>query len=155
MGLLVKRMLDLDMVADLIGEDRATAERFLSTHQAFDHHPAQAGDHPLRVIVGIETYDLEAAFLRTWGIRRWRHASVSVVGQLQRRLADQKRIGRERRPGERSPAPLPDWYDLTHLAYEHTAELGFDPNAAIVQYLPGRQEMALNIAEALHLRQPA
>ena len=51
--------------------------------------------------------------------------------------------------------PLPDWYELTHLAYEHAEELGFDPLQAVWQYLPGAAEPGLNIAEALHLRQPS
>lgn len=105
------------------------------------------------VIHSIDRFTLEEAFRDQLGIRTWRHVSVSVAGALEARLADQKRIGRERRGGERSPAPLPDWYDLTHVAYAHP-ELGFDPTRAVWQYLPPTGESYLNIAEALHLRQP-
>ena len=76
------------------------------------------------------------------------------AGQNAARLADQKRLGRPRSPGERSPVPLPDWYELAHLAYEHAAELGLDPSRATWQYLPGRGEEAINFSEALHWRQP-
>jgi len=115
-------------------------------------HP---GDRELSVISDTERYDLAQANAWYFGIARWHHASVSVVGQLQARLADQKRIGRQRAPGERSPAPLPDWYDLTHIAYQHAGDIGFNPEFPVWQFLPANWMPALNIAEALHLRQPA
>jgi hypothetical protein len=149
------------IVAELLAMGLVT-EGELASHQIADHRMflhegkvgGKPGDRALGVQVTLETYDLEDAFLRTLGIRTWRHVSVSVIGQLQARLADQKVIGRVRRPGERSHVPLPDWYELCHIAYEHAAEVGFDPTAAVWQYLPGTLEPALNIAEALHLRQP-
>lgn len=115
-------------------------------------HP---GDRELSVISNTERYGLETANAFNFGITRWHHVSVAVIGQLAARLADQKAIGRQRAPGERSPAPLPDWYDLTHIAYEHCAEVGFDPEFPVWQFLPAHWMPALNIAEALHLRQPS
>ena len=109
----------------------------------------------LHVIASLDEYDLEEAWLTQFGVRRWRHVSVSVAGQLQAAMLDQRLLGRKRRGGERSPVPLPDWYDLTHIAYEHAAEFGFNRAQAVWQYLPPVTEAYLNIAEALHLRQPA
>jgi hypothetical protein len=117
-----------------------------------DYRPYAHDD--LIVIHSLDEYDLEEAFLNQFGIRRWRHVSVSVRGQWAAALADQRFLGRKRKGGERSPVPLPDWYDLTHLAYEHAAELGFNRLQAVWQYLPPPGEEYLNIAEALHLRQP-
>jgi hypothetical protein len=124
----------------------------------FRHH-----DPRLIVVMSIDEYTLEEAHVDNLGIRRWLHVSVSVEGQLQMRLADQRRIGRQRRPGERSPVPLPDWYDLNHIAREHR-ELGFDPRRPIYQVLPPLHALIpeqgdpldryANFAEALHLRQP-
>ena len=113
-----------------------------------------AGGPDLTVTCSIETYSLEFAHAHAFGLRRWRHVTVSVAGQLQARLADQRAIGRERGPGERSPVPLPGWYDLTHVVYGHP-ELGFNPGFAVYQILPPPDAPYLNIAEALHLRQPA
>jgi hypothetical protein len=142
----------------IVTPEELAAHRFLD-HRGFRHVAGPIGGKPgkreLFVQVTVEVYDLEDAHARLFGIRKWRHASISVKGQLQARLADQRAIGRVRAPGERSPVPLPDWYELTHLAHEHPKELGFDPDWAVWQYLPGRNEMGLNIAEALHLRQPA
>jgi hypothetical protein len=115
------------------------------------HH----GSRLLIVTLSMDRYDLRDAHASQFGIRTWRHAAISVQGALKVRLEDQKRIGRQRRGGERSPAPLPDWYELSHLAYDHAVEVGFDPERAIWQYLPPSWEPKLNIAEALHLRQPA
>lgn len=108
----------------------------------------------LTVTLTLDVYTLEEAHTAMLGIRRWRHVAVGVRGSLQARLADQQAIGRKRAGGERSPAPLPDWYDLTHIAYSHP-ELGFDSTRAVWQYLPPTSEPYLNIAEALHLCQPA
>lgn len=107
----------------------------------------------LIVIYSVDRFTLEEAHASNFGVREWRHVSVSVKGALDARLRDQKRIGRQREGGERSPAPLPDWYDLTHIVYGHP-ELGFDPGQGVWQYLPAPGEKRLNIAEALHLRQP-
>jgi len=117
-----------------------------------DYQPYTHDD--LIVIHSIDVYDLGDAYATQLGIRTWRHVSVSVAGQLQAALADQRFLGRKRRGGERSPVPLPDWYDLTHLVYQHGAELGFNRFQAVWQYLPPVGEEYLNIAEALHLRQP-
>ena len=111
-------------------------------------------ERTLIVTVSRDRYSLEDAFANAFGIRDWQHVTVSVAGALRVRLADQRRTGRVRRGGERSPAPLPDWYELAHLAYDHPTELGLDPERPTYQYLPGRSEGSLNIAEALHLRQP-
>jgi len=114
------------------------------------------GNHGRILIVGVSTdrYSVEEAHLRNFGIRTWHHISISVQGALKARLEDQKKIGRQREGGERSPAPLPDWYDLTHVAYNHAKEVGIDASQAVWQYLPPPTETKLNIAEALHLRQP-
>ncbi|MGV0985029.1 MAG: hypothetical protein ACOYB2_10770 [Limnohabitans sp.] len=153
MAPLIENMLALGVVTP-----EELARRDFREHRAYRHEGpigGKPGKRQLVVQVSVEVYDLEDSFARLFGIRKWRHASVSVKGALDIRLADQRQIGRKRRPGERSPAPLPDWYELTHLAYGHAAELGFDPDWAVWQYLPGRFEQGLNIAEALHLRQPA
>lgn len=160
----MSRLVAVDMrthLDELLALGVVTKEE-LAAHAYVDHrgflHEGKMGGKPgerlLIVQTTLEMYDLEDAFRRTLGIRKWRHVSVSVKGALDIRLADQKVIGRRRRPGERSPAPLPDWYELTHIAYDHAAELGLDPDFAVWQYLPGRLEPGLNIAEALHLRQP-
>lgn len=111
----------------------------------------------LTVIFTTEQYDVWQAHAYHFGIRRWRHVSVSVQGALKVRLEDQRAIGRKREGGERSPAPLPDWYDLTHIAYAHWEDFGFDQGAPVFQLLPPPMVDGayLNIAEALHLRQPA
>lgn len=108
----------------------------------------------LHVILSVEDLSLEEAHERLLGIRRWRHISVSVIGQWQLAMEDIRTHGR-RGPGERSPVPLPDWYDLTHLAYDHATEFGFSPLVAVWQYLPPPSDPYVNFAEALHLRQPA
>lgn len=108
----------------------------------------------LTVTLTVENHDLEDAHLNLLGIRRWRHVGVGVYGSLQARLRDHAKIGRKRRPGERAPVPLPDWFDLSHIVYDHP-ELGFDRTRAVWQYLPPPTEEYLNIAEVLHLRQPA
>jgi hypothetical protein len=105
------------------------------------------------VVWSVDRLSLEDAHRDAFGIRVWLHISVSVQGALAARLADQKRIGRQRHGGERSPAPLPDWYALTHLAYDHP-DLGFDRTRGVWQYLPPPGASYLNVAEALHLRQP-
>lgn len=107
----------------------------------------------LSVMLSVDVLNLEDAN-REFGVRRWRHISVSVIGQNAARLADQAAIGRQREAGERSPVPLPDWYDLTHIAYEHAAELRIDPTRAVYQVLPPPGSPYVNLAEALHLRQP-
>lgn len=107
----------------------------------------------LFITTSTDHYTVEEAHLRFLGYRTWHHVSVSVKGALYARLKDQQQIGRQREGGERSPAPLPDWYDLTHMAYIHGKELGFDTSQAVWQYLPPPGEDKLNIAEALHLRQ--
>lgn len=124
------------------------------------YHHIALNDHglsvrELTVIYNTEVYDPFQAHAYHFGIRRWRHVSVGVRGSLQARLADQRAIGRQRGPGERSPVPLPDWYDLTHVAYGHWDEFGFDRSAPVYQILPPPGTDYLNIAEALHLRQPA
>lgn len=117
------------------------------------HHIDRSGK-VLTVILSIDEYSLEEAFRENLGIRRWLHVSVGVQGQWQARMADQRKIGRQRGPGERSPVPLPDWYDLTHIAYEHP-ELGFDRTQAVYQVLPPPGDPHyVNFAEVLHLRQP-
>jgi hypothetical protein len=123
------------------------AAGMLGRYQPF-HHGRQI------VVWSIDEHSLEEAWTDNLGIRRWLHVSVSIMGALDARLADQKRIGRQRRGGERSPAPLPGWYDLTHIAYGHATELGIDPTRGVWQYLPAPGESYLNLAEALHLRQP-
>jgi hypothetical protein len=139
--------------------DLASRPRF--EHRGFRHMAGPIGGKPgkreLFLQLTVEKYRLEEVHERDlFGIRVWRHISVSVKGALDIRLADQKANGgRVRGPGERGPAPLPDWYELTHLAYGHAADLGFDPTRAVWQYLPGSREPGLNVAEALHLRQPA
>lgn len=136
---------------DLVALGLATpAEVARYTAYFHDSGPGKA----LIVVTSTDVFSLEEAHATQFGIPRWRHASISVVGALNARLEDQRRIGRVREGGERSPAPLPDWYDLTHVAYEHAAELGFDPHQPVWQYLPPLSEKRLNIAEALHLRQP-
>lgn len=117
----------------------------------------ESRDRTLTVIFNTDIYEAWQAHAYHFGVRRWRHVSVSVQGALRARLADQQAIGRAREGGERSPAPLPDWYDLTHIAYAHWAEFGFDPASPVFQLLPPPMADGsyLNIAEALHLRQPA
>ena len=114
------------------------------------------GNHGRTLIVTTSTdhYSPETAHYSQLGIQTWHHISVSIQGALKARLKDQQKIGRQREGGERSPAPLPDWYDLTHMAYGHAKELGIDDTHAVWQYLPPPSEPKLNIAEALHLRQP-
>jgi len=114
------------------------------------------GDRRRELLVSTSTdrYSVEEAHFRNFGIRTWHHVTVSVQGALKARLEDQKKIGRQREGGERSPAPLPDWYELTHIAYDHAKEVGFDASQAVWQYLPPPHETRLNVAEALHLRQP-
>ncbi len=108
----------------------------------------------LNVILTIDEHSLQEAFTTMFGIRRWRHISVSVQGSLKISMKDREKIGRPRAGGERTPAPLPDWYDLTHLWKHHGAELGFSRLQATWQYLPGDSDPYLNVAEALHLLQP-
>lgn len=115
---------------------------------------AKPGERVLQVTVSLERYELETAHRAWFSIRDWARAVVSVRGALWARIQEQERLGRERLPGERTSAPLPDWYELSHLVYDHGAELGFDPTRPIYQYFPGLDEPRLNIAEALHLRQP-
>lgn len=139
-------------------------ERHLSSVQTFRHgevppsrdgKPAgKPGERELQVTAGPEHYDLVRAHDAFFSIRDWQRIVISVHGALHVRLEDQRKIGRQRRGGERSPAPLPDWYELTHLVYEHGPELGLDPTRPTYQYLPGTGDEYLNIAEALHLRQP-
>jgi hypothetical protein len=135
---------------DLTPEERAYADTFGHLIQTWTHrqdgkvlicnvHPSEA--------------TLEEAHVRWFGIRNWWVMSVGVQGSLKARQADQRMLGRPRRPGERTPAPLPDWYDLTHLVYEHPA-LGFDKNRDVIQVLPSIHETYVNYAESLHVRQP-
>lgn len=97
----------------------------------------------LRVIVSNDRYSLREANATAFGIRLWRHVSVSVLGWQRAPRA---------KAGMRSEAPLPDWYDLTHLVYHHP-ELGFDAGADVWQCLPPPDSYN-NLAEALHLLQP-
>lgn len=122
------------------------------TYDTFLHH--QNGK-TLILNSHISVYSLEDAHIAFMGVRRWRTMSVGVKGSLQARLADAKAIGRGRGAGERSPAPLPDWYDLTHVVYEHARETGFDPTQPVWQLLPPPDWPYINFAESLHMRQPA
>ena len=163
----MSRLIQLDaqvLVDELLALGVVTREelarRRVADHRLFVHegrYLGEPGQRELAVQTTLERYELERANAETFGIVRWRHASISVRGQLQERLKDQKRIGRTRAGGERSPVPLPDWYELTHIVYEHAEELGFDPRQPVWQFLPAPAvpDMRLNIAEALHLRQPA
>jgi len=136
---------------DLVALGLATMDE-VSRYTSYLH--TGGGMRTLIVVVSVDEFSLEDAFYHYMGVRRWQHISVSVKGSLDARLQDQKRIGRAREGGERSPAPLPDWYDLSHIAYVHARETGMDPNRPVWQYLPPSWEPRLNIAEALHLRQP-
>lgn len=151
-----------EVMADLIRRGLADPADFdnLIDFRTFRHGPQRKvitvpGDRELIVTKSRERYSLDVAHTSWFGIRLWTKVVVSVAGALEARLADQKRIGRQRRGHERSPAPLPDWYELTHLVYEHGQELGLDPVRPVYQYLPGADEPYLNVAEALHLRQPS
>lgn len=132
------------------GSNRSQMDAWNRDHHTYLHE----GDRILIVTVGITTYPVDEAFRFYMGITRWRTASVGVQGSLSARLADQVALGRIREPGERSGAPLPDWYDLTHVAYVHAAAIGFDPRQPIWQVLPSAEMGFINIAETLHLRQP-
>lgn len=112
------------------------------------------GTRELMVTVRTQRYSLDDAHAHWFGIRDWRTVVVSIQGQNEARLAEQRRLGRQLDPGERSSVPLPDWYELAHLIYEHPAELGLDPTRPVYQYLPAQDEEHVNFAEALHLRQP-
>lgn len=140
-------------------------EQAKSTFQTYLHGGARPWDwrrnvqqppglRELSVTCSTDRYPLEEANAERFGIALWRHVTVSVRGQLQARLDEQRRLGRPREPGERSSVPLPDWYELAHLVYEHAEDLGLDPARGTWQYLPGLDDDKLNIAEALHLRQP-
>jgi hypothetical protein len=148
------------IVAELAALGLMEGQRVPDDFRLYEHveRTAPQGTFVLRtltVIFNLETYDTFQAHAYHFGIRRWRHVSVGIRGSLQARLADQRALGRQREPGERSPAPLPDWYDLTHIAYGHWDELGFDPSAPVFQILPPPGSDYVNLAEALHLRQPA
>lgn len=127
---------------------KGTAERPIAVNIG------RVGERELTITTSRERMNLERAFESFFSIRDWQRVVVSVYGALWARIQDQRQIGRQRGPGERSPAPLPDWYELNHLVYEHGAELGLDPDRPVYQYLPSRLEPYLNVAEALHLRQP-
>lgn len=71
----------------------------------------------------------EAAAL--FGVRDWRHMSVSVRGK------------------ER----LPSWDELTHLVYGDHPLLRWDRSRDVMQFLPPPSDY-VNIAEVLHLWQP-
>jgi hypothetical protein len=116
-------------------------------------HAVEGSSRRLIVTLSVDHYTLEEAHLRYLGIQSWLHVCASVAGQLEARLKDQRRIGRQRDPGERSPVPLPDWYDLTHITYEHP-ELGFDRTRDVYQIIPAPGGPYTNIVEALHLHQP-
>lgn len=124
-------------------------------YRLYRHLPGPEGGRELTITYSTELHEITQAAFYHFGIRRWRHVGVGVKGQLQHRLADQKAIGRQRGPGERSPAPLPDWYELNHMAYGHWEDFGFDPSAPVWQILPPPDAPYLNVAEVLHLRQPA
>lgn len=157
-----RRTLD-DLIARGLLPPDIAAEAF-ATHRMFRHGErgpgrdgkplGKPGERTLTVTVSREHYEINTAFRHFFGVRDWQHAAVSVYGALHVRLEDQRAIGRERQAGERSPAPLPDWYELTHLVYDHGIELGFDLRQPVYQYFPALGEDYLNIAEALHLRQP-
>lgn len=84
----------------------------------------------LFLILSVDVMGLEEAHVHMFGVNRWRHVSVSVNGQR----------------------TLPSWEDLTHLVYEH--DLGFDRGRDVLQFLPPPSAY-VNLAEALHLWQPA
>lgn len=84
----------------------------------------------LFLIVSLDMMGLDEAHADMFGVRRWRHISVSVEGQRS----------------------LPSWDDLTHLVYRHN--LGFDQSRDVLQFLPPPSAY-VNLAEALHLWQPA
>lgn len=149
MGELIQQTIDPAVIENVLwaGAPPELLAQWLDTTRVYHHGR-------LSVMMGRSHYSLESAFNDFFGIQNWIHVSVSVRGQLQARLKDKAKIGRARRGGERSPVPLPDWYDLTHIAYEHP-ELGFNRFAPVYQYLPPPSADYLNIADALHLRQPA
>lgn len=128
----------------------------MSTYRIWRHGSGRGGPgkRELSITTSIDRYDLETAHEFWFGVTRWAHVTVSVLGQAKLRLDDQRRIGRVREPGERSPVPLPDWYELGHLVYEHDMMLGLDRRRAIYQFFPPVGSPYLNISEALHLRQP-
>lgn len=108
----------------------------------------------LIVTAGLQQHSLDEAHQWWMSIPKWQHMTVGVQGSLKARLQDQQMIGRKRGPGERTNVPLPDWYDLTHLIYEHGRELGFDPSTPIFQLFPSPDMEYINYAESLHVRQP-
>lgn len=76
-----------------------------------------------------------------FGVRDWRHMSVSLVGwqTMSTNMAGEM--------------PLPSWYDLTHLVYGDHPQIRFDRTREVMQFLPPPSEY-VNVAEALHLWQP-
>ena len=76
-----------------------------------------------------------------FGIRDWRHMSVSLIG-WQYMSSNPK--------GE---MPLPSWYELSHLVYGEHSELRWDKTRDVLQFLPPPVEY-VSIAETLHLWQP-
>ena len=92
--------------------------------QTFQHGPQLViySDH--------ERHSLEEA-AALFGVRDWRHMSVSVRGQ------------------ER----MPTWGELTHLVYADHPMLGFDRSRDVLQFLPPPADY-VNLAEVLHLWQP-
>ena len=76
----------------------------------------------------------------TFGIRDWRHLSVSVFRHTELSLVD-------------GHPPLPTWYELSHLVYGDHAEFTWDKARDVLQFLPPPSDY-VNIAEALHLWQP-
>ncbi|HEY6058634.1 MAG TPA: hypothetical protein VIV06_11410 [Candidatus Limnocylindrales bacterium] len=121
--------------------------------EAFQTYLHREGNRTLIVTFSIDRVSLETMNEYGYTARRWRHVGVGVAGSLNARLADRRKLGRGRAPGERSPVPLPDWYDLTHVVYGHP-ELGFDMTRPVFQLLPPPGAPYLNMAEVLHLRQP-
>ena len=96
-----------------------------------DFGPAATYRHGrLFLICSLDVMGLEEAHAHMFGVNRWRHISVSVAGQR----------------------ALATWDDLTHLVYSH--DLGFDQKRDVLQFLPPPSTY-VNVAEALHLWQPA
>jgi hypothetical protein len=78
---------------------------------------------------------------RLFGVRDWRHMSVSLIGW--------QYLG----SNSKGEMPLPTWYELSHLVYGEHPELSWDRKRDVLQFLPPPSEY-VSIAEALHLWQP-